>query len=444
MTLEIFFIFVFLVLNGFFAASEIAVVTSRRSFVRNLAEKGSRRANKLLHLQSEPDRFFATVQIGVTVMGALASAIGGAASAKTLEPIIARIPVHFISSGAAAISIGIVVIVISYFSLIIGELVPKSIALRNPEKVGLFIAGPLSFVSRITSVFVNILTASSNVFLRPFGARAFSERSFISEEEIKLLIEEGTDRGIFEATEHELIHSVFRFADISVKGVMVPITAMVAFSIRESVETVIKTISEENFSRYPVYDKDKSDIKGILYNKDVFNELAFKREIVISRLLHSALFVPETMKISSLMREMQKKRQHMAIVVDEYGAVTGLVTIEDLIEEIVGEIRDEYDTESPVQMLKDGAMLIDASLAVRDLNEDYHFDIPESNEYDTVGGFMLSNLQRIPLVGDSYDTDTNKFTIVGMKGRRILKVKAEPAQVPEPLTQEGGNSTKGD
>jgi putative hemolysin len=438
MTLEIFFILGFLVLNGFFAASEIAVVTSRKSFVRNLAEKGSRRADKLLRLQSEPDRFFATVQIGVTVMGALASAIGGAASAKTLEPIIARVPIQFISHGAAAISIGIVVIVISYFSLIIGELVPKSIALRNPEKVGLFVAGPLSFISRISSVFVNILTASSNVFLRPFGATAFSERSFISEEEIKLLIEEGTDRGIFEATEHELIHSVFRFADISVKGVMVPITAMVAFSIRESPETVIKTISEENFSRYPVYDRDKSDIKGILYNKDVFNELAYKREIAIPRLLHSAIFVPETMKISSLMREMQKKRQHMAIVVDEYGSVAGLVTIEDLIEEIVGEIRDEYDTESPVQILKDGAMLIDASLAVRDLNEDYHFDIPESNEYDTVGGFLLSNLQRIPLVGDSYNTNTYRFTIVGMKGRRILKVRAEPVPVPEPETKTAG------
>jgi magnesium and cobalt exporter, CNNM family len=443
MTLEIFFILVFLVLNGFFAASEIAVVTSRKSFIRNLAEKGSRRANKLLRLQSEPDRFFATVQIGVTVMGSLASAIGGAASAKTIEPIIARIPVHFISNGAAAISIGIVVIVISYFSLIIGELVPKSIALRNPEKVGLFVAGPLSFVSRITSVFVSILTASSNIFLRPFGARAFSERSFISEEEIKLLIEEGTDRGIFEATEHELIHSVFRFADISVKGVMVPVTAMVAFNIRESPETVVKVISEENFSRYPVYDKDKTDIKGILYNKDVFNELAYRREIVIPRLLHSALFVPETMKISSLMREMQKKRQHMAIVVDEYGSVAGLVTIEDLIEEIVGEIRDEYDTESPVQILKDGAMLIDASLAVRDLNEDYHFDIPESNEYDTVGGFLLSNLQRIPLVGDSCNTDTKKFTIVGMKGRRILKVKAEPMPEPEPQQESAGESKNG-
>jgi magnesium and cobalt exporter, CNNM family len=433
MILEIIFILVFLVLNGFFAASEIAVVTSRKSFVRNLAEKGSKRAVKLLRLQSEPDRFFATVQIGVTVLGALASAIGGAASAKTLEPIIARVPVQFISHGAAVISIGIVVIVISYFSLIIGELVPKSIALRNPEKIGLMVAGPLSFISRISSVFVNILTASSNIFLRPFGAKAFSERSFISEEEIKLLIEEGTDRGIFEATEHELIHSVFRFADISVKGVMVPVTAMVAFSIRESPETVIKTISEENFSRYPVYDRDKSDIKGILYNKDVFNELAYKREIAIPRLLHSALFVPETLKISALMREMQKKRQHMAIVVDEYGSVAGLVTIEDLIEEIVGEIRDEYDTESPVQILKDGAMLIDASLAVRDLNEDYHFDIPESNEYDTVGGFLLSNLQRIPLVGDGYNTETNKFTIVGMKGRRILKVRAEP--VPEPVPE---------
>lgn len=426
---EIIFILIFMLLNGFFSASEIAVVTSRKSYVKNLAEKGSYRANKLLKLQAEPDRLLATVQIGVTVMGALSSAIGGAAAVTTLEPVLAGVPIPFIAKGAGAISIGIVVLVISYLSLIIGELVPKSIALRNPERVGLFVAGPITFISRISSFFVTILTASTNLVLKPFGAKAFSERSFISEEEIKLLIEEGTDRGIFEATEHELIHSVFRFTDISVKGVMVPVTAMVGFSINESPEVIVKTISSENFSRYPVYGKDKSDIRGILYNKDVFNELAYKREISILRLLHNALFVPETMKISSLMREMQKKRQHMAIVIDEYGGVTGLVTIEDLIEEIVGEIRDEYDTESPVQILTNGTMLIDASLAIRDLNEDYGFDIEESNEYDTIGGFIISNLQRLPAVGDSYNTDTRKFTIVAMKGRRILKLKAEPVTV---------------
>ena len=428
---EILFILIFMLLNGFFAASEIAVVTSRRSYVKNLAEKGSKRATKLLKLQAEPDRLLATVQIGVTVMGAISSAIGGATAITTLEPLLAGVPIPFIAKGAGAISIGLVVLVISYLSLIIGELVPKSIALRNPEGVGLFVAGPITFISRISSFFVTLLTASTNLVLMPFGTKAFSERSFISEEEIKLLIEEGTDRGIFEATEHELIHSVFRFTDISVKGVMVPVTAMVGFSIDASPEVIVKTISSENFSRYPVYGKDKSDIRGILYNKDVFNETAYKREISSAKILHIALFVPETMKISSLMREMQKKRQHMAIVIDEYGGVTGLVTIEDLIEEIVGEIRDEYDTESPVQSLPNGTMLIDASLAIRDLNEDYGFDIEESNEYDTIGGFVISNLQRLPAVGDSYNTETRKFTIVAMKGRRILKLKAEPVTVPQ-------------
>ncbi len=426
MVLEIIFILIFLILNGFFAASEIAVVTSRKSFIKNLSEKGNHNADKLLELQAEPDRFLATVQIGVTVMGALASAIGGAASVKIISPFISHISVPFIARAAEAISIGIVVLIISYLSLVIGELVPKSIALRNPEKIGLMIARPISFISRISSIFVTILTASSNFFLKPFGAKAFSERSFITEEEVKLLIEEGKDRGIFEPTEHELIHSVFRFTDISVKGVIVPTTRIVAFNIDESPDAVIKTISEENFSRYPVYGRDISDIKGILYSKDIFNELANKREISIQRLLHTTMFVPETMKISALMREMQKKRLHMAIVVDEYGAVNGLVTIEDLLEEIVGEIRDEYDTEIPLQILKDGSMLIDASLAIRDLNEDYNFDIPESNEYDTLGGFLLSSLQRLPTVGDAFTTETNKFTIVNMKGRRIQKIKVEP------------------
>ncbi|SPQ01118.1 CBS domain protein [Candidatus Sulfobium mesophilum] len=423
MTLEIFFILVFLILNGFFAASEIAVVTARKSFVKQLLEKGSHRAATLLKLQAEPDRLLATVQIGVTVMGSIASAIGGAASIKMLKPALANIP--FLASFAEPLSLAITVLVISYFTLIIGELVPKSIALRNPERVGLFVAGPISFISRISSVFVTILTESTNLILSPFGTKAYSERSFISEEEIKLLIEEGKDRGIFEPTEQELIHSVFRFTDISVKGVIVPSPQMVAFNINDSPETIIRKIAEENFSRYPVYDKDRSDIKGILYSKDVFNALAYKREIRIADLLHFALFVPESMKISTLMRDMQKKRLHMGIVVDEYGAVSGLVTIEDLLEEIVGEIRDEYDTETPVQLLKSGSMLIDASLAIRDLNEDYHFDIPESNEYDTLGGFLLTGFQKFPSVGDSLNTDSRKFTIVNMKGRRILKVRAD-------------------
>ncbi len=435
MYLEIFFILIFIICNGFFAASEIAVVTSRKSFIKNLSDKGSHRADKLLELQAEPDRFLATVQIGVTVVSALASAIGGAASVKILEPLIAGIPLPFVAKGAAAISIGIVVIVISYLSLIIGELVPKSIALRNPEKVGLFVARPIAFISRISSFVVTILTKSTNVFLKPFGAHVFSERSFITEEEIKLLIEEGRDRGIFEPTEQELIQSVFRFTDISVGGVMVPVTEMVAFNINDSPEVVVKTITEENFSRYPVYEKDRTDIKGIIYSKDVFNELADRRTIEIRRLLHNATFVPETMKISALMRQMQQKRQHMAIVVNEYGTVEGLVTIEDLLEEIVGEIRDEFDIETPVQKLRNGIMLIDASLAIRDLNEDYHFHIPESGEYDTLGGFMLSSLQRLPSVGDNYKTDEYDFMIQSMKGRRIIKIKVEKLNQSDISTQ---------
>ncbi len=430
MNLEILFILVFLVLNGFFAASEIAVVTARKSFVRQLSEEGNHRAEALLKLQSEPDKLLATVQIGVTVMGSITSAIGGAAAVKLLKPILAGFPIPFISSAAEVLSIGITVAVISYFTLVIGELVPKSIALRNPEKVGLIVARPIALIAKVSSFFVTILTKSSNLILSPFGAKAYSERSFISEEEIKLLIEEGRDKGIFERTEQELIHSVFRFTDISVKGVMVPTTEMVAFSVKEPAETIITRIAEENFSRYPVYDKDRSDIKGILYSKDVFNELAYKREVAISNLLHYALFVPESMKISTLMREMQKKRLHMAIVVDEYGAVAGLVTIEDLLEEIVGEIRDEYDTEVRVQTLKDGAMLVDASMAIRDLNEDYHFDIPESNEYDTLGGYLLSTFQRLPSTGDTMSTDSRKFTIVSMKGRRLLKIRVETIHEP--------------
>jgi len=206
---------------------------------------------------------------------------------------------------------------------------------------------------------------------------------------------------------------------------MVPVTAMVAFNIRASQDVIIKTISLENFSRYPVYDRDKSDIKGILYNKDVFNELAYRREISIPKILHNALFVPETMKISSLMREMQKKRQHMAIVIDEYGGVTGLVTIEDLIEEIVGEIQDEYDTEEElIQLQPDGSAVVDARVPIEEFEQLFDIEV-ERDKFDTVGGLIFSLLGRIPRTGDEVSTAGIRLTVLSAGERRIGKLRAE-------------------
>ncbi len=425
MWVEFLLIFIFILLNGFFAGAEIAVVTARKTKISQLVESGNKNAQILSKLQQEPDRFLATVQIGVTVLGALASAIGGAAAVEIIKPVLKEIPVRAISVSSEAIAIGLVVAAISYLSLIFGELVPKSIALMNPERVGLWVAKPIYALSRISSVFVSMLTTSTNIILRPFGRKAFTQRAYISEEEIKLLIREGKERGIFEPAEQELIHSIFEFTDISVNEVMVPVSKVVAIDMNKPTEEIISMIAEDQFSRYPVYVKDYNDIRGILYEKDIFNIMAMHRVVDIRKILHPPLFIPETMKISRLLREMQRKRVHMAIVIDEYGSVSGLVTIEDLLEEIVGEIRDEYDIESPVIRLKDGTLLVDASISIRDLKEDYAVEIPESPEYETLGGFVITTLQKIPETGDIIELEDKRLRVIEMVGRRVSKVKVE-------------------
>jgi putative hemolysin len=425
MWLDILLISIFILINGFFAASEIAVVTIRRTRIKQLVEEGKRNADILNKLRESPDRFLATIQIGVTLAGALASAIGGAVAVDTIKPALKTVPIPFISASSEAIAIGVVVVCITYFSLIFGELIPKSIALSNPEGVGLFTAPAINRISKLATVFVSILTASTNILLKPFGKKAFTERGYITEEEVKMLIEEGGERGVFEPEEKELIHSVFEFTDTFVKEVMIPVPQMVTIGINMSVEEVKSIISEEKFSRYPVIGKDINDIRGILYAKDFYNILSKTGSVDIHKIVKPPIFIPETMKISILLREMQKKRIHMAIVIDEYGAVSGLVTLEDLLEEIVGEIRDEYDIESPVIQLSDGSMIIDASISVRDLMEDYNIEIPESPEYETLGGFIVTHLQRIPRTGDTIEMDDKRLRVVEMVGQRTAKVKLE-------------------
>lgn len=428
MWFDVFLISMLIVLNGLFAAAEIAVVTARRSRVRQLMEEGNKNAEILFQFKEEPDRFLATIQIGITLGSVLASAIGGAAAVQNIKPIISEIPYKAISASSEAISIGIVSIVITYFAMVFGELIPKSVALSHPEEVGLRIARPVEAFSRFATLMVKLLTFSANLLLRPFGRKTFTERAYVTEEEVKMLIMEGGEQGVFEATEQELIHSVFEFTDTSAREVMVPSTRMVNIALNMSVDEIKLIIAEEQFSRYPVIGKDLNDIRGILYAKDFLNALA-KGEADVRRMVKPPFFIPETMKISNLLREMQKKRVHMALVIDEYGGVSGLVTLEDLIEEIVGEIRDEYDVESPVIQLSDGTLLIDAAISIRDLKDDYQIEIPESTDYETLGGFLLTALQRIAKIGDVVEIESKKITVSEMVGQRIAKVKLE--KLPE-------------
>jgi putative hemolysin len=427
MLLEIILIFIFILINGFFAASEIAIVSMRRTRIKQLIEEGKPNATVLNKLREEPDRFLATIQIGVTLAGAIASAIGGAAAVEIIKPALQKIPLPFIYAASEAIAIGLVVIIIAYISLVFGELVPKSIALTNPETISLLTASVIERFSRFTAIFVKLLTTTTNIILKPFGKKAFHEHGYISEEEVRLLLEEGGERGVFEPDEKELIHSVFEFTDTSVKEVMVPAPQMVTIGIAMPVDEVKTIISKEKFSRYPVIGKDMNDIRGILYAKDFYSLFSMTGMVDLHKIVKPPFFVPETMKVSILLREMQKKRVHLAMVIDEYGSVSGIVSLEDLLEEIVGEIRDEFDTESPVIELSDGSIIIDASISISDLAEDYNIELPASPEYETVSGFILTHLQRIPDSGDFIQLNDKRLRVIEMVGQRIAKVKLEPS-----------------
>lgn len=413
--------------NGFFAASEIAMIAMRKSRIDALVEKGVKSAAIVARLKDDPDRFLATVQIGVTLVGSLASAIGGAAAIGYLKPQIAALPLPLVARWSEAIALVIVVVPISYFSLVLGELVPKSLALRYSEQIACFVARPIEFLARVSAIFVKALTVSSNAVLRLIGGKDIDGASFISVDEIKSLIREGAAKGIFNEMEKELIHSVFEFADTPAKAVMIPRTEIHAVEVHSTLAEVAKSFVESGFSRIPVYEGELDKIIGILYNKDVFKALQENSDFRVRDQLHPAFFVPSTLPISELLKQLQRRRLAMALVVNEFGEVEGVVTLEDLVEEIVGEIRDEYDREErgPVERLPDGSMVIQGSALLKDLKTDFDLPFEESPDYHTLAGFMLARLKRIPRGGEWVEEHGYKLTIVDMEGRRIVKIKVE-------------------
>ena len=304
---------------------------------------------------------------------------------------------------------------------------PKSLALRFSEQIACFVAQPIELLARVSAIFVKLLTASSNLVLKLFGGKDAGGASFISAEEVKSLIREGAAKGIFNETEKELIHSVFEFTDTPVKAVMKPRTEIHAIEVHTSLAEVAKDFVDSGFSRVPVYEGELDKVIGILYNKDVFKALQEHSDFNVRDHLHPAFFVPATLPISELLKQLQRRRLGMALVVNEFGEIEGLATLEDLIEEIVGEIRDEYDREErgPVERLPDGSMVVAGSALLKDLKIDFDLPFEESPDYHTLAGLLLARLKRIPRGGEWIDEFGYKLTIVDMEGRRIVKIKVE-------------------
>lgn len=428
MLVNILLILFCIIFNALFSASEIALVSVRKSHVKKLLEEGKRHAQSLYELKGKTGAFLATIQLGVNLVGIIASAVSGAIAVEKIKPFFEGLSLPIISSSAGPISLALVVLLITYAFIIFGELVPKSLALARPEKVALSLAPFIRAFSRISRPAVSCLVGSTNLILRPFGRTASMEKSYITAEEVRLLLEEGSEEGVFEAEEKELIKSVFEFSDTSVREVMVPLAQMVTVRIDMSLEEIKKVILREKFSRYPVLGGDFNDVRGILYTRDFFMTMLKEEPFDIRRVMKKPLFIPETMKVSNLMRRMQKERVHMAIVVDEYGSVSGLVTMEDLLEEIVGEIRDEYDTESPVVQLRDGSFIVDASMSIADLKKYHGIELEESEEYKSLGGLFMTVLQKVPEKGDTIEVNGMALKVIEMAGPRIVKIKIEKTE----------------
>ena len=425
-------IFLLLLGNGFFSGSEIAVISMRRSKIEELAAAGRRSARRLRHLHDHMDDFLATAQIGVTLMGTLAGVIGGYVAKLYIEPVIARAAIgHWIAPAfAAAIVVGAGIV---YVELILGELVPKALALRYTDTVALLVARPLDRLAWLTHPVVVFLTASTRVVLRLFGIRDAGHRTFVSEEEIKHLVREGRAQGVLDQTEEELIHSVFEFSETPVKKVMVPRPKMFTLDVDTPPGEAERLMVESGFSRIPVYDGSPDNMIGLVYIKDALRLLEKRQPVVLRKIVHPIHLVPETKKVGALLKELQKRRTHMALVIDEHGSLVGLVTMEDLLEEIVGEIQDEYDWEErPVERLRDGSMVVEGTLSADELRRVYGVPIPESAEFETVAGFMLATLGSVPRGGEVVQVGEHRLTVVDVERNRINKVKVEKVSAPTP------------
>jgi putative hemolysin len=424
MLLEVLVICLMVVLNGFFACSEFAIVSVRKSRIAQLVAEGDERARIIEALQQDPHRLLALVQVGVTVTGATASTIGGIIAVNYLRPWLQGVDIPFIHHAAEPVAVTGMVIIISYLLLILGELVPKTIGLQYADIISLRIARPIDVMSRVGSVVVGLLTVSSKAVMKLLHISGDRE-VFITREEVQHMVAEGRESGVFSETENEYIRNVFEFTHTCVREVMVPRTRIVGLDRAASREEVVAVILENMYSRYPVYQDTIEDIVGVVHGKDLLGRLVAGEPFDLAAIMNQPVFVPESKKVNNLLKEMQRSHNQMALVVDEYGGLNGLVTSEDLIEELLGEIRDEHDAGEPsvIQRLTDGSLLVDGFLSVYDLGETIEIKPDDDVPYDTVAGLILHVLGRFPLKGETIDWHGYRFMCDEVTRTAILKVR---------------------
>jgi putative hemolysin len=406
-----------ILLNAFFAASEIAIVTVRKARVRQLAEQGHGGARAVMRLTENSSKLLATIQVGVTLAGFFSAAFGAVSLARVFEGLFKAIPVDFISGNASGIAFFIVTVIIALLSLIFGELVPKTIAIEAAEPLALRVARPIEFIARIFAPLVWFLTTVTNFFVRLSGSKRRATMPSVSEEEIMSMVETGHEEGVVEKQESQIITNVFDFSDRTANEIMVPRPDVHMLSGDTTNYQAAQEMLRSGYSRYPVFTPgNRESIQGVVYVKDVLRFiLDDKKEVQIKELLRPALFVPESKRLGDLLSELQKSRTQIALVIDEYGGLAGIVTLEDCLEELVGEIQDEFDEETP-PIVPNGTntYLVDGGLSVDDLNDALNINIIEE-KMDTVGGLVLSRLGRVANIGDTIVLGERK-KIVDLEG----------------------------
>lgn len=426
MAVELLVIIFLVALNGLFVAAEIALVSIRRSRVEQLVEEERRGARRVRRLTSDPGRFLAVVQLGVTFLGFLAAAFAGV---QLSEPFATALVTAGVEAGtASAIALVAVTVALSLFTIVFGELVPKTLALAHPEAFALALAVPVDVMGRVLRPIVAVLTWATAAIARVLGVEVSTEQQ-ISADELRLIVERGGEQGILEAEEEQMINAVIELGDRRVHEVMVPRVAVVGIRADASFEDAIDVVVAEGHSRVPAYEHSLDEVVGILYAKDLLRYLKpdAPPRPALRALLRPPVLVPESMTIDDLLHELQRRKVHIAIVLDEYGGTAGIVTIEDLLEEIVGEIQDEYDVEEPlIVRLSDDEARLDGRSSVDDLRDIFEIDLPleDEEEYDTVGGLIYHRIGGVPSPGDRVDLGTVVLTVESTDGRRVAKVLA--------------------
>lgn len=434
--LKLAIVIVLVLLNGFFVAAEFSLVSVRKTRIAELVDRGDLSATAVQKALENPDRVIAATQLGITLASLGLGWVGEPALAHLFEPLVALLPGNLRPGVSHSLSAGLAFAIITFLHVVAGELAPKSIALQNPEATSLIVARPTLWSERLFKPAIWLLNGAGNTLLRWVGVRPAAGHELVhSIEELKMLVAASAESGVVAPQEREMLHAVFDFRQLLVRQVMIPRTEILAIEADIPLADVIPLVSQSSYTKFPVYDDNLDRILGILHTKDLLNTMQEPgwQARTARTLVREAIFVPETISVSALLRQFRDNRQHIAIVLDEYGGTAGLVTLEDLLEEIVGEVSGPFDKIAPpIQLLPDGSYLIDGLTLIEDVNASLGLDLNDPS-YDTIAGYVLGRLGRIPKIKDTVDNGNVRLQVEAMDGLRIARLR---------LTRLGSDETR--